>query len=179
MNLAQDLQVELGNKNNLDAIEQLYDASVDHLTQTINYPGWQKGKYPNRDTATVGIENGTLYVVKQEEEIIATVILDHHVEDGYHGAKWGIEAKDTEVLVIHTLVVHPNCLNVGIGKKIMNFIIDLAMTTQMKAIRLDIYSKNDPARKLYEKYGFKYIDRVDLGRRDVGLAWFDLYEKLL
>jgi RimJ/RimL family protein N-acetyltransferase len=44
---------------------------------------------------------------------------------------------------------------------------------------LDVYEGNIPAISLYEKYGFKYIDTVDLGLGNYGLDWFRLYEKLL
>ncbi|XAM46318.1 hypothetical protein TPDSL_28260 [Terrisporobacter petrolearius] len=49
----------------------------------------------------------------------------------------------------------------------------------IKELRLDVYEKNLPAIKLYEKFGFKYIDTVDLGLENYGLKWFRLYEKLL
>lgn len=173
------LVIEIGEEKDLDAIESLYNDSAEYLEKNINYPGWHKGKYPHRSMAESAIENKTLYVVKKEAKIVASVILDHRAEAGYHSARWGIEAEDTEVLIVHTLAVHPKCLKAGIAKELMQYIIDLATTKEMKAIRLDIYSKNEPARKLYEKYGFTYIDRVDLGRSGVGLKWFDLYEKLL
>ena len=33
--------------------------------------------------------------------------------------------------------------------------------------------------KYYEKCGFDYIDKGDLGVGEYGLKWFDLYEKLI
>lgn len=61
----------------------------------------------------------------------------------------------------------------------MEFSLDLARSTDMKSIRLDVYEKNLPAISLYEKCGFDYIDTVDLGLGHYGLNWFKLYEKIV
>ncbi len=61
----------------------------------------------------------------------------------------------------------------------MEFSIEHAGNLSFKSIRLDVYEKNLPAIKLYEKYGFQYIDTVDLGLDQYGLNWFYLYEKIL
>lgn len=50
---------------------------------------------------------------------------------------------------------------------------------KMKAVRLDVYEKNQPAIQLYKSFGFQYIDTVDLGYGMYGLDWFQLYQKLL
>ena len=55
----------------------------------------------------------------------------------------------------------------------------LAAAQGKKALRLDVYEKNTPAMRLYEKCGFRYIATVDLGYSNHGLKWFKLYEKLL
>ena len=44
---------------------------------------------------------------------------------------------------------------------------------------LDVYEKNAPAIRLYEKFGFCYIDTVDLGYSDYGLEKFKLYQRIL
>ena len=49
----------------------------------------------------------------------------------------------------------------------------------MKAVRLDVYEKNTPAVRLYEKLGFQYVDTVDLGYSEYGLDRFRLYQHLL
>ena len=49
----------------------------------------------------------------------------------------------------------------------------------MKAVRLDVYEKNIPAVRLYEKLGFHYVHTVDLGYSQYGLDRFRLYQYLL
>ena len=49
----------------------------------------------------------------------------------------------------------------------MEFALEQSREEKIKAIRLDVYEKNTPAISLYRKYGFRYIDTVDLGYGEV------------
>ena len=60
-----------------------------------------------------------------------------------------------------------------------DYSLELAQSSGIKSVRLDVYEKNLPAISLYEKCGFEYIDTVDLGLGHYGLEWFKLYEKII
>lgn len=174
-----DLNIERGRVEDIDELEQLYDNLNDFLAAGINYPGWKKGIYPIRQSAVDGINQGYLYVIKQDSRIVGTVILSHKPEEGYKTAKWLSDYDYSDIIVIHTLAVHPDFIQLGIGRALMNYAIEHGGRINAKSIRLDVYEKNAPAIKLYEKCGFQYIDTVDLGYGEYGLHWFKLYEKLL
>ena len=42
-----------GTVSDIDELEQLYNSLIDHLTNTVNYPGWIKGGYPEVYTFAV------------------------------------------------------------------------------------------------------------------------------
>ena len=174
-----DIVVELGKADDIDELEQLYNDLNDHLEKEVNYPGWRKGIYPVRENAIDGVEHGNLYVAKHNEKIVASLILSHEPEPAYYKAKWEFESDYSDVFVVHTFVVHPNFLKCGVGKALMDFSIECSIKSHAKSIRLDVYERNMPAIRLYEKCGFKYIDTVDLGLGNYGLNWFKLYERLL
>ena len=171
--------IELGNEKDIDGLEKLYNELNDYLAAGINYPGWLKGVYPIREDAVKGIEEGYLYVARYNDEIVGSIILNHKSEDAYNEVKWGIEADYSDIVVIHTFAVHPKYMKSGIGQKLMEYAIGHSKDNKAKAIRLDVYEKNVPAITLYEKFGYRYIDTVDLGLRDCGLDWFKLYERVL
>ncbi|MEK5330820.1 MULTISPECIES: GNAT family N-acetyltransferase [unclassified Lysinibacillus] len=173
------MKIEKGTENNIGEIESLYNDLNDYLDAHINYPGWKKGVYPIKETAVHGIQEGNLYVMKDGEHIVGTVILRHEQEAAYSKANWYHDFDDEEILVINTFAVHPTYLNKGIGTRLMDFIIQHSKEMNIKAIRLDVYEKNKPAIKLYRKYGFEYIDAIDLGYSKYGLDKFELYQKLL
>ena len=174
-----DIIIELGKANDIDELEQLYNDLNDHLEKEINYPGWLKGIYPVRQNAIDGVKHGNLYVSKHNGKIIGSVILSHKPEPAYCKAKWEFESDYSDVFVVHTFAVHPLFLKCGVGKGLMDFSIDYGIKSHAKSIRLDVYERNIPAIRLYEKCGFKYTDTVDLGLGNCGLNWFKLYEKLL
>ncbi len=171
--------IEKGVPTDIDELERLYNDLNDFLNSDINHPGWIKGVYPTRKIAEAGINEQTLYVARQEERIIGSIILNHQPEPTYHTVSWSIESDYNKIFVIHTLAVHPDFLKTGTGKKLISFACELGKELNIQAIRLDTYENNIPAIKLYEKFGFKYIDTVDLGLGEYGLHKFRLYEKIL
>lgn len=174
-----EIIIEQGKPNDIDELEQLYNDLNDHLAKGVNYPGWLKDVYPIRQNAIDGITNSNLYVARHNEKIVGSIILNHEPESAYYNSKWAFESDYLDVFVIHTFVVHPDFLKCGIGKTLIDFSVEHSAKSQVKSIRLDVYEKNTPAIKLYEKCGFKYVDTVDLGLGKYGLDWFKLYERLL
>lgn len=174
-----DIIIELGKENDIDELEELYNDLNDYLEKEINYPGWKKGVYPIRQDAVAGIENGNLYVAKHNGKIVGSLILSHEAEPAYYKVKWGLDSDYSDVFVIYTFAIHPNYLNCGVGRELIDFTIKYSIKLEVKSIRLDVYEGNIPAIKLYEKCGFKYIDTVDLGLGNYGLNWFKLYEKVI
>jgi ribosomal protein S18 acetylase RimI-like enzyme len=174
-----NILIEKGTKYDIDQLEQLYDDLNDYLENSINYPGWRKGIYPTREDAVNGVVNDNLYVAKIAGKIVGSMILSHKPEPVYHKVQWGINADYSGIFVIYTFAVHPAYLKNGIGMALMNFAVQHGMKEHAKAIRLDVYEKNLPAVRLYEKCGFNYVDTVDLGLGKYGLHYFKLYEKIL
>lgn len=173
------IAMRLGVEEDIKELEQLYNDINDHLSSTVNYPGWRKGIYPNRETAKDGIREGCLYVAVYDGTIVGTMILRHEPEPAYLPVKWLKELDYEEVFVIYTFVVHPNFLGQGVAQTMLDFAAELGRHSNVKSLRLDVYEGNLPAISLYEKCSFVYIDKVDLGLIEYNLDWFKLYEKLL
>lgn len=64
-----------GTVSDIDELEQLYNRLIDHLTNTVNYPGWIKGIYPEVYTFAVhpmylkkGIGKGTWILLRNTAE---------------------------------------------------------------------------------------------------------------
>ncbi|MCL2840701.1 MAG: GNAT family N-acetyltransferase [Defluviitaleaceae bacterium] len=172
-------KIEAGKMSDITELEKLYDDLNDYLEANINYAGWKKGYYPTRVVAEKGIKAGNLFVLKIEDRIVGSVILNHVQETAYAQATWGIEAQGSQVMVIHTLVTHPDFMNQGVSQKLLAFSKTHGLALGCKAIRLDVTIQNKPAIALYEKCGYSYIETVDLGLPYAHLKWFHLYEYIL
>lgn len=171
--------IRKGTKDDIDAVSALYDEVCDDLQTHINYPGWRKGVYPDRQDAEQGIREDSLFVAEMDGEIAGTFILRQKPEEGYALADWKTELPYSDIFVVYTLAVDPQFSHRGIGERMMEFILSHAQQQGMKAVRLDVYEKNTPAIRLYEKLGFQYVDTVDLGYAEYGLDRFRLYQYLL
>ena len=177
--MAYDNGIRKGTLADVEELAALYDAINDHLAVTVNHSGWRKGVYPVRENAQRAAEAGTLFVYMIDGNIAGSVILSHEPEEAYHTETWLIDAEYRDVIVIHTLVIHPAYLKRGIGYALIQFALAWAKEQGQKSVRLDVYENNKPAIALYEKSGFRYIGRADLGLGCYGLDYFRLYEYVL
>ena len=147
--------------NDINAIEALYNEHFTHEETVKNYSNWQRGIYPIRATAEKTVALGTMYVLEENNEIRAAVILNDVQGHFYREIPWQFPAADNEVLVIHTLCVSPSHYGKGCAGKIIDFAKDLAKANGRKVIRMDTYSGNEPAKNLYQKHGFRIAGYID------------------
>ena len=63
-NICMNFIIEPGSLADIDELERLYDELNDHLSATINYPGWIKGIYPVRENAAAGVDDNSLFVAR-------------------------------------------------------------------------------------------------------------------
>ena len=145
--------------DDVSAIAMLYNEAIDYEDSHVKYTSWRKGIYPTADTARFGVKNGSLYVFENDGKLLASVILDNRQPPEYREISWGASAKREEVLVIHTLCVHPECAGLGIGSEILDFAKQIATETNCKAIRLNTTSRNTLATRFYEKNGFNVVSK--------------------
>jgi len=173
------LEFNYGTAGDIDEICALYDLVHQYLESHTNYPGWKKGIYPDRIHGEQGIREGTLYVARLDRRIVGSVIINQEQENGYETVPWKTAAEPEEVAVIHTFMVHPDCLKAGVGRALLEFAEKTAAQKGRKVVRLDVYENHAPAIRLYERLGYEYAGTADLGYGSYGLHWFKLYEKPL
>lgn len=171
-----DWIIEKAAAADLDALEELYDALCDHLEANINYPGWEKGRYPVRVVAEEAFKADCLYVARENGAVVGTVILNHREDTSYGQACWQVREA---VAVVHTLAVHPLFLRCGVGRRLVEYAIAWARQEGSHTIHLDTYEKNEPAKRLYEALGFQFRGKIDLGYAAWGRDWYDTYELVL
>lgn len=162
-----------------DTVRDFYWNLIDEMQNRKNTVGWKKDIYPTQQFLKVSIENNDLYVLDGENGIIASVILNSSWNEGYDGLPWSIDCPRESILVPHALGVEANSQNRGIGKMVVQDMIELAKATGKKTIRLDILSGNIAAERLYTKMGFQYVQEKDMFYEDTGWTKFVMYELVL
>ncbi len=161
-----------------EEILEFYQNVIDSTRGSEFNPKWNQN-YPNLEFIEGCVEKEELYVCTEEDLIISCVVLNNRFDPEYENIEWTINATPQEIVIIHTFAVSSDFAGRGIGKEIFNQIRDNALTNNQKSIRIDIIDGNVGAQKVFEKFGFKYVDTVEVFHEAVGLEKFHLYEYVL
>lgn len=157
------------------SILKFYQNVIDSCKDIEFNPKWSEN-YPNLKYIETCIRNEELYIYTENDVMISCIVLNNRFEPEYKDIKWSVNAKPDEIIVIHTFAISPDFTGKGIGKEIFAQIRDYALINNKKTIRIDIINGNVGAQKVFKKFGFEYIDTVELYHKAVGLEKFHLYE---
>ena len=139
----------------IGAICAIYGEIFAQEREGVSYTQWIEGAYPTRETAERGVSAGTMYVLEENGEVLASVILNSFQAKEYYEIPWLYPAEDSEVLVVHTLCVSPRAKGRGLGTRMVDFASGVAVGRGMKVIRLDTNVRNTPAQRLYTRQGWR------------------------
>ena len=146
--------------DDLDAISAIYDAIHDSEEAGLAVIGWNRAIYPTRASGEAAILAGEMYVLEEEGRVLAAAKINQKQEESYAEGTWTHEAADSEVLVLHTLVVHPEAAGRGIGKRFVAFYEECAARMACPYLRMDTNARNAAARALYRKLGYIEVSIV-------------------
>ena len=147
--------------NDIDAVEKIYEEIHAAEARGEFTTGWLKGVYPVRATAISALERDDLFVMEDEGEIRGAAVINQIQVDVYEGAPWKFEAADSEVCVIHALVISPRFKGKGYGRAFVSFYEEYAKENGMPELRIDTNLTNLAARGLYGSMGYEEIAVVD------------------
>lgn len=134
---------------------KIFEDIIAHEEHNTKYTAFQPGIYPTHKTALKALNENSLYVCELESEISACLIMNKSQPPEYRNVLWKFTAPDENIIVIHLLCVRPDKSGAGLGREMLGFAIDWALSHDSRAIRLDTGAQNTPARYLYETSGFQ------------------------
>lgn len=153
-------QVRKAAEGDIPAVTAIYDAILDNEEAGRSTVGWARGVYPAEGTAREALQKGTLFVLEDGGEVVAAAKLDQEQVPEYADCPWEHPAEDHEVMVLHTLVVHPDRGGRGYGKQFVAFYEQYARERGCPCLRMDTNIRNAAARSLYGKLGYKEVGVV-------------------
>lgn len=152
--------IRRGMERDIDAVERHYEELLTFEEKQGSRTNWQRGVYPTRSVAEKGVENGTLYVMEENGEICASMILDQTQLEAYTSIPWLYAAEPDKVLVIHTLCVPPSQAGRGAGSGMVRFALEEGARRGCEVMRLDTWEHNEPAANMYRRLGFRYAGKT-------------------
>lgn len=156
-----------------------YRRIVEHLARTVDYPHWHSENHPPPELVRHWVLAGELHLAEADGEVAGVVVLNHEAADGYTGAAWGVDATPAQVLVVHALGVVPDFQRRGVARAMVEAAIRLARAAGDRAVRLDTYVENLPARRLYESLGFTDLGVHTIHYDGAVVDQFHLFEYVL
>ena len=133
--------------------EEIHDAEAAGRCTT----GWLRGVYPTAATAEAALGRGELWVLEAEGAVLGAGIINQTQVDVYVGAPWAHEVPDTDVCVLHTLVISPRAGRRGYGRRFVGFYEDRARAMGCTELRIDTNARNAAARAMYAALGYREI----------------------
>ena len=167
------MRLELATQNDFDAIIAFYDDVTERTSEMATYARWSKGKHPTIEGIRAYINEGSMYLYRNNGKIVGAMAVTMYQSEDYHAIDWSQQVADDEVAVIHILAVSPDSQGKGIGSEMIREAIRMAKSKGMQAIRLDALASNTPAHKLYKRLGFEYRGKQHLYAENTG--WTDFY----
>ncbi|MDO4198940.1 MAG: GNAT family N-acetyltransferase [Erysipelotrichaceae bacterium] len=146
--------------NDIDAINDIYSLIHDEEENNIVSIGWNRNIYPRKETALKALERDDLFVMTDNDKIVASAIINQIQVPEYFDAKWNHNASEEEVMVLHTLTVNPKLSRKGYGKTFVEYYEDYARKHKCPYLRMDTNAINVRARAMYKKLGYTEADIV-------------------
>lgn len=160
-------------EKDIDEIARIYEHVICEEEQGRCIIGWQRGVYPTRETAVAAFMNRDLFVLEIEGGIVAAMRINREQVPEYADVVWEYEPGEDRVMVMHTLVVEPFAKGRGYGRQMIDFYETYALKHDCPYLRIDTNVKNERARVMYSRLGYKeagIVSCVFNGIKDVALV---------
>jgi len=141
-------------EKDIAGVTEIYNAILELESRGEITTGWLPGIYPVEATARAALNRDDLFVMEEDGRICAAAVLNKIQVDVYADGNWKYEAEDDKVMVIHTLVVDPECGKKGYGRKFVEYYENYARENGCSVLRMDTNEKNVVARSMYKKLGY-------------------------
>lgn len=170
------MQIVKASEDQFEDVRAFYFAMIDGMKSAAFDTGWKKDIYPDPEFLMSSLRAGELYIGVDGEKIVASMVTNHDCNESYADFQWPTKAAPEEVTVVHVLAVLPDHARRGLGRQMMEFVIDTARRSGQKAVRLDVLPDNYPAKGLYESLGFSCLHTLKMYYENTGWMAFELHE---
>ena len=115
-------------------------------------------QYPSKEAFLEDLERNELYVLKNENKLIGTIVVSTLMDKEYIPVKW--LTKNENNIYIHRLAIHPDFQSKGYAQKLMDFGENYAKQYGFTSVRLDTFSQNKRNQQFYETRGYQKLGTI-------------------
>lgn len=155
--ISKELDFRLGSSADLPEIAALFENAKKHMIAQQIFQ-WDE-LYPTWETYDLDIKRRELTVGILDGRIAVVYVLNRECDEQYRKGRW--KYADAPYLVLHRLCVNPAYQNMGVAKLTMAHIEEVVRAKGIRNIRLDAFSENPFALRLYDSCGFRHVGDTD------------------
>jgi len=160
--IVEQINIKKGTVSDVDKLFQIYLAAKAELERNSIFQ-WTDN-YPTKAIIEDDLRKGYLYVLTVDNEIIGAINISEIQEAVYSTVDWQFD--DSNILVIHRLVLNPIHQRNGYATKMMDFAEQYAADNGYPSIRLDAYSQNKKVIEFYKKRAYHLRGEVHFPERE-------------
>lgn len=143
--------------NDIEEICRIVHAAVNAMER--NHIFQWNDLYPTKEDFQEDVDKSQLYVGLVNGQIAVVYTLNQKCEKEYENGKW--KYKDEPFYIVHRLCVNPAFQNKGIAKSTLLYIEKQLIEMGIHVIRLDVFSNNPFALRLYHSLGYSEVGYAD------------------
>ncbi len=156
--------------SDFEAVMQVFQAAIRHMDETEIHQ-WDK-IYPSADDIKADIFRDEMFLGLLGGSIASVFTLNREQDEQYANGRW--EYGGERYAVVHRLCVDPARQGTGIGTQTMKYAEETLKSAGCEDFRLDAFSQNPAALRLYGKLGFRKVGEARFRK-----GMFYLFEKRL
>lgn len=155
------MNIRKARQEDLQAVAEIYEQIHTQEENGHACIGWIRGVYPTLLTARASLERDDLFVMEADGGLVGAAIINQQQVDVYANGRWQDDPCGDEVMVLHTLVISPQEARKGYGRQFVHFYEAYALQNGCRFLRMDTNARNQRARAMYAKLGYREADIVD------------------
>ena len=144
-------------ENDIDEICGMVKAAID-VMEANGIHQWDE-IYPTKEEFLDDIRGSNLFVGIKDTKIAVVFVLNKWQDPAYFSAEWTY--KGEQFCVLHRLCVNPKFQNQGVAKETLYYIEEKLKNAGVRSIRLDAFTENPYALKLYKNFGYRTTGTAD------------------
>lgn len=157
-------------KEDIENILEVISHAKEYMKKN-NSTQWNEN-YPNKETIINDIENSIGYVLIVENLIRGYMVVDFSDDEIYKNIK-GKWKTFGNYASIHRCAIHKELRGQGYGSELFKFAEKLALSKNIRSVRIDTAPENETMKHLFNKNGYEYCGTVFIDGEKIA------YEKLL
>ena len=151
-----ELEFRRAGTDDLDALVALYGAAAQDMREK-GIDQWDE-YYPDREILAEDVESGDMTLGLLDGHLACAYVVNREYDPEYELGAW--EHTEGDFCVLHRLCVNPEMQGQGLARQTMARMEKTARDQGFDSVRLDVFSQNLHAQRLYEKLGYRRTGEV-------------------